>query len=170
MDKKIKNIPGIYEILNIKNNKRYIGQSIHVRNRLFKHISMLRNNNHICKHLQDSWNKYGEENFQFNVIEYCNIEDLDKKEDFYIAKYQANKNAYGYNYRINNKTNRGLKWSEEQREKMKNAIENNPWYKNHTIPLEIMQKAWESSRNKIWTEEERKKHSKILTGTKVKDN
>lgn len=52
---------------------------------------------------------------------------------------------------------------------MKNAIKNNPWYKNHTIPLEIMQKAWESSINKIWTEEERKKHSKILTGTKVKD-
>lgn len=106
MDKKIKNIPGIYEILNIKNNKRYIGQSIHIRNRLFKHISMLRNNNHICKHLQSSWNKYGEENFQFKVIEYCNIEDLDKKEDFYIAKYQANKNDYGFNYRIDNKTNK----------------------------------------------------------------
>lgn len=163
------NKPGIYEILNIKNNKRYIGQSIHVRTRLLKHRRILKKNEHQSKHLQNSWNKYGEENFVFNVIEYCEIEELDSKEDYYILKYNSNNREYGYNERIDNKTNRGLKWSEEQREKWMNSMKNNPWYKNHKIPQETLEKAWEASRNKIWTEEERKRHSEILKGTTVSD-
>ena len=165
----IKNKPGIYEIHNTVNDKRYIGQSVHIRMRLFKHISLLSKNQHQNKHLQCSWNKYGKECFEFNVIEYCPIEELDSKEDYYIAKYQSNNNQYGFNYRVDNKTNRGLKWSDEQREKMMDAINNNPWFHNHTIPLTTLQKAWDASRNKVWTQEERDRHSQILTGTKVAD-
>lgn len=165
----LKNEPGIYEIHNKINNKRYIGQSIRVKARILKHINLLNKNEHQNNHLQRSWNKYGEENFDYNVLEYCPIEMLDEKEDYYITKYQSNNNQYGFNYRIDNKTNRGLKWSEEQREKMMDAINNNPWFHNHTIPLTTMQKAWEASRNKVWTQEERDKHSQILTGTKIPD-
>ena len=164
------NNPGIYEIFNKKNNKRYIGQSIHIRIRLLRHKNYLNKNEHINKHLQAAWNKYGEEYFEFNVLEYCNIEELDSKEDFYIKKYKSNNPKYGYNYRIDNKTNRGLKWSEEQREKMFEKINDpNGWFKNHSIPEETLKKAWEANKNRIWTEEERKRHSEILKGTKVSD-
>lgn len=104
----IKNEPGIYEIHNTISGKRYIGQSVHVRTRLLKHINLLNKNKHLNKHLQSSWNYYGEDKFTFSILEYCAIELLDKKEDFYIAKYRANDRQFGFNYRIDNKTNRGL--------------------------------------------------------------
>ena len=169
LDSDIKNESGIYEIRNKINNKRYIGQSLHVKTRISKHISLLKKGEHQNKHLQNSWNKYGKENFHFSVLEYCSVDMLDEKEDYYIAQYQSNNDQYGFNYRIDNKTNRGLKWSEEQREKMTLAIEINPWYRNHIIPLSTMQKAWEANKNKTWTQEERQRHSEILTGTKVSD-
>ena len=82
----IKNGAGIYEIYNTINSKRYIGQSIHVRTRLLKHINLLNKNKHLNKHLQSSWNYHGEACFVFNILEYCDIECLDQKEDYYIAK------------------------------------------------------------------------------------
>jgi group I intron endonuclease len=165
----IKNKPAIYEIHNKVNDKRYIGQSVHPRCRILRHIRELNRNEHLNKHLQCSWNKYGETNFEFNILEYCNQDELDEKEDYYIIKYKTNHNDYGFNYRIDNKTNRGLKWSDERREKMKEAINQNPWYHNHVVPLETMQKAWEANRQRVWTQEERERHSQILTGTKVTD-
>lgn len=170
IDISIKNEPGIYEILNIKNNKRYIGQSQKVRTRLLKHRRTLIKNKHQNAHLQSAINKYGIECFEFNVIEYCSIDKLDSKEDFYIKKFNSNDREHGYNYRIDNVTNRGLKWTEDQREKMFEYInDENSYHKNHTIPLSTMEKAWEAARNRVWTEEERKRHSEILRGTKVKD-
>lgn len=170
IDKNIKNEPGIYEILNIKNNKRYIGQSQKVRTRLLKHRRILIKNEHGNIHLQNSVNKYGIECFEFNLIEYCPIDELDSKEDYYISYFNSNNREYGYNHRIDNKTNRGLKWSDEVREKIsKYYNDENSYHKNHTIPIEILKKAWEASRNRIWTEEDRKRHSEILKGTKVKD-
>ena len=165
----IENEPGIYEIYNTISGKRYIGQSIHVKTRLLKHINLLNKNKHLNKHLQSSWNYYGKDKFTFSVLEYCAIELLDKKEDFYIAKYKANDNQFGFNYRIDNKTNRGLKWSDSQRAKMTIAIESNPWFHNHTIPRSTMEKAWEATRNRTWTAEQRLQHSKILKGSKVAD-
>ena len=63
----IKNEPGIYEIHNTISGKRYIGQSVHVRTRLLKHINLLNKNKHLNKHLQSSWNYYGEDKFPEEV-------------------------------------------------------------------------------------------------------
>lgn len=169
LDCNIKNAPGIYEIHNKINDKRYIGQSIHIRARVLKHINLLNKKEHKNNHLQCSWNKYGEENFEVNVLEYCAVDELDNKEDYYITKYKSNDNKYGFNYRIDNKTNRGLKWSEEQREKMMMAIDNNPWFRNHTVPLSTAKKAWEANKGRIWTQEERDRQSERLTGLTVED-
>lgn len=131
---------------------------------------MLNKQNHNNKHLQSSWNKYGEKSFIFRVIEYCEIDILDQKENYYIDLFKSNDNNFGFNYRIDNKTNRGLKWSDDQRRKMHEQInKENSYYKNHTIPREIMEKAWNASRNRIWTDEDKKRHSIIMTGTKVKN-
>jgi group I intron endonuclease len=60
---------GIYIIKNLVNNKIYIGSSVNIGNRFNQHKNSLRKNKHHNKYLQKSWNKYGEENFEFIVIE-----------------------------------------------------------------------------------------------------
>lgn len=54
---------GIYQILNLINNKRYIGQTINFDNRKRQHFSLLKRNQCHNLHLQKSYNKYGKEIF-----------------------------------------------------------------------------------------------------------
>jgi group I intron endonuclease len=61
---------GIYVIRNLVNDNIYIGSSVNVKKRFCQHRNSLRKNKHHNKHLQRSWNKYGEENFEFVVIEH----------------------------------------------------------------------------------------------------
>lgn len=55
MEKKI----GIYCIENIINGKKYIGQSINLKDRLYGHKTKLKHNKHKNRHLQFAVNKYG---------------------------------------------------------------------------------------------------------------
>ena len=75
---------GIYCIINISNNKRYIGSSKNIYQRLQKHRSLLRNSKHQNSKLQNAWNKSLELNFEYYILEYCSEELLENKEQFYI--------------------------------------------------------------------------------------
>ena len=88
---------GIYCIENTKSNKKYIGQSVNIEDRWRKHISELNNKTHHNDHLQNAWNKYGEDCFKFYVLEYCDISDLDEKERYYIGLYNTTDRDSGYN-------------------------------------------------------------------------
>jgi len=93
-------ICGIYAIKNISNKKIYIGQSIDIYSRWEMHKYKLRKNVHINKHLQSSWNKYKESNFEFFIIYKFKKWDIllaNKKEKFYIKKFNSGNNNYGYN-------------------------------------------------------------------------
>lgn len=59
----------IYKIINLVNDKFYVGSTIHKKIRFRQHRKLLRGNRHHCKHLQAAWNKYGEEKFDFRVVE-----------------------------------------------------------------------------------------------------
>ena len=48
-------------------------------------------------HLQHAWNKYGEDNFEFSIIEECDIELLDEREIFWIDKLKSYYKLNGYN-------------------------------------------------------------------------
>jgi group I intron endonuclease len=74
---------GIYCIKNILTKKKYIGSSIDCERRYLTHISRLRRNSHCNKHLQYSFNKYGEKVFKFSIIKTCK-KNLKKHEQFYI--------------------------------------------------------------------------------------
>lgn len=76
--------PGIYCIVNTYNNKKYIGSSKNIRKRLWEHRSELRHNKHANIYLQRAWNKYGEDKFDFYVIEACQENFLLEREQFYI--------------------------------------------------------------------------------------
>lgn len=85
IDKQLSNKCGIYCIINVKNQKRYVGSSKNLFGRLTKHFSILRHNKHENARLQNSWNKHGEDNFDYYILEFCDNEDmLVKREQFYI--------------------------------------------------------------------------------------
>jgi group I intron endonuclease len=88
---------GIYKIENKVNGKIYIGSSIEVHVRLMNHKYMLRANKHDNEYLQKSFNKYGEDNFIFSLVELCDIAELIVKENFYIDKFSSNDLKLGYN-------------------------------------------------------------------------
>jgi group I intron endonuclease len=96
-DKKIENVSGIYIILNIITNKVYIGSSVLLRSRKNKHYNELRNNKHCNDILQNSWNKYGEFNFIFIIVENCNKENLREVEQKYLDYYKPYLKNNGYN-------------------------------------------------------------------------
>lgn len=85
----------IYKIENTVNNKVYIGQTKDVNQRFMQHRTGLKNNKHENPYLQSAWNKYGESNFSFEVID--EGENYNQLEKYYIEKYKSSDNNYGYN-------------------------------------------------------------------------
>jgi group I intron endonuclease len=60
---------GIYKIINVVNNKFYVGSAVDLKRRKARHFSELRNGRHNNRHLQAAWGKYGEQAFVFVVVE-----------------------------------------------------------------------------------------------------
>jgi group I intron endonuclease len=75
---------GIYKIRNIINDKIYIGSAKDIKKRWRRHKCGLRGNKHENVLLQRSWNKYGEKNFVFEVVEICEIRELLDLEQKYL--------------------------------------------------------------------------------------
>lgn len=59
---------GIYKITSKINNKVYIGESLDIRRRWEDHIEDLNKNEHHSYKLQEDWNEYGKDNFEFYQI------------------------------------------------------------------------------------------------------
>lgn len=64
----MRNIAGIYKIVNLKNGKFYVGSSKNIIRRFGIHKSALKNNRHHCIYLQRSWNKHGAAAFIFEIL------------------------------------------------------------------------------------------------------
>ena len=91
-------IRGIYKIINTVNNKIYIGQTNDISARWYNHIYELNGNKHPNAHLQNAWNRYGEDKFVFEIMYECDDnDDLNKIEKESILQYNSNNDLYGYN-------------------------------------------------------------------------
>lgn len=91
---------GIYGIFNLINKKVYIGSSGNKRGlkaRLTRHRNELNKNCHHNSHLQRSWNKYGSNNFEFKILEECQVDMLIIREQAWMDYYKSNNEKYGYN-------------------------------------------------------------------------
>lgn len=75
---------GIYRIKNKINDKCYYGSSKNIEKRWKTHLNQLKNKKHINSILQRAWDKYGENNFIFEVVEECKLENLFEVEQKYI--------------------------------------------------------------------------------------
>ena len=81
----IPNCCGIYKFTNIITGKIYIGSAINLRKRFVQHRSSLRLGTHHSIYFQNAYNKYGESNFVYNILEYVTDKtDLLLREQYYL--------------------------------------------------------------------------------------
>lgn len=105
---------GIYAIINKVNGKLYVGSAIDLKNRWAVHRRALRGNFHHSPRLQNAWNKYGEEAFEFHVLLHVEVkEELISTEQSFFGLL----NPF-YNIAKIAGSNLGVKASEETRRKM----------------------------------------------------
>jgi group I intron endonuclease len=111
--------PGVYVIRNKTNGHFYIGSTTNLRQRKDQHLWGLRANRHHNPHLQNAWNKYGEENFEFLVTEVViAADDIVAVEQRWIDGFDAVARKDCYNLLPIAGTTAGRVVSEETRHKM----------------------------------------------------
>lgn len=116
---------GIYGIRNTVNDKIYIGKTgMNFGDRWDSHRSLLNNNKHDNPYLQNAWNKYGSDKFEFIIIEDCSVEVLEEREKYYIKLYKDLNLSYNIHNGGNEGYNLGKHLSEETKRKIgeKNKI------------------------------------------------
>jgi group I intron endonuclease len=113
------NNSGIYLIVNVINNKLYVGSAVDFQDRWRLHKLELNRNNHCNRHLQAAWNAYGESCFQFHAIEYTS--DLLAREQYWIERLNSTNIDIGYNICAVARNRKGVKASDETREKLRQS-------------------------------------------------
>jgi group I intron endonuclease len=148
---------GIYKIENKHNGKVYIGQSKDLEGRWKKHNWLFKNNKNI-KSLQNEYNLYSENPFDFFIIEYCDEIRLSEREEYYVDKYNSIKDGYNKKRKFDVTV-----FSDEVKEKMRDRVtgENNPMF-NKECSDELKQIRSINAKNK--SKKHREKISKANKG------
>ena len=160
---------GIYAIVHLASGKRYIGSAVWFSRRWAMHRFSLRNNRHHSNKLQNAWNKYGEDAFEFRRLLICDRSDLLFYEQRVLDAYDAVRS--GYNICLSARGNIGTKASPEARAKISAAltgIKRSPETRARILaarntPERIagMRKALTG---RVFSEETRRKISEAITG------
>lgn len=163
-------ITGIYRIQSIiKSERIYIGSTIDMNKRWSDHKSELNKNKHHSRKLQNHFNKYGESDLVFIIVELCFPEFLTAREQYYIDKLKP-----WFNIALIAGSNLGCHWELSDDFKRKNS-ENKKGEKNHNygkhLSEETKQKLREAHKGQIsgakgkkWSKESRKKLSELCKG------
>lgn len=131
----------IYKATNKINGKSYVGQTIQsLSKRKIKHISDSVLKKETNSKFHNAIRKYGRENFNWQILKKCVIDDIDKEEIRFIEKFGTISN--GYNIAVGGKVLRGKDspqygkpLSKETKDKLSKALSgpNNPMYgKTHS--------------------------------------
>lgn len=148
---------GIYKIRNKLNNKIYIGSSANIKSRWACHVAQLNGQYHHSVYLQRSWNKYGSDNFIFEIIENCTVDKLLEIEQNYLdtLKPYDVKNGYntiriaggvsGYTHTTESKelmrnAKLGINLSDEHKQKIKMGCAGRKLSESHKQKLSIIKK------------------------------
>lgn len=153
----------IYKIQCLSNGKVYIGQTKNKRKRWDEHKYELRRGIHHSTHLQRAWNKFGEKNFTFTVIEECQQENADEREVYWIRFYDSTNKMKGYNLEGGGNINKTL--SDETKKKIGrlNKLHYHSKVKFYVNSPEAIKKRSESNRGKRRNTDFRKRMSEIAS-------
>lgn len=114
---------GVYKIINTLNNKVYVGstsQGFYERKHI--HLYELRKNIHSNSLLQRAWNKYGEDNFKFEILEWAEKNNCIEREQYWIDFYDCCNKAKGYNLKPIAGSSLGYKYTKEQRNNISKGL------------------------------------------------
>lgn len=162
---------GIYMIQNKVNNKMYIGQAVDIEDRWGDHRSALRGGYHPNKHLQNSWKRDGEENFEFTILLECEESQLNTFEEYYILELMTYNDRVGYNKTYGGGSGRP---TEETKRKLSESIkgkycgEKSYWYGKHRSE-EHKRKMSESAKGRQLSEEVKRKISESQKGRQLSE-
>lgn len=140
---------GIYKIINVVNNKFYVGSAVNFSRRKTRHFSELRTGKHNNRYLQAAWNKHGEAAFVFAVVE--EVQDksvLHEVENRWLKEHVGK--DYCYNIGVD-AVAPTLGWSGEK----------SPTWGRKRTPEELAAQCW---KGRTHTEEAKAKISASLKG------
>jgi group I intron endonuclease len=144
---------GIYKIINVLNDKFYVGSAVDFARRKREHWNKLRKGTHHNKYLQTAWNKYEEAAFIFAIVTEMGLDDDILQEETKWLKEHVGK-EYCYNLgteAIAFTTG----WSGEK---------NPMWGKTFSHTEEAKAKIAEASSKRIQSKEERVKRRRTMRG------
>jgi group I intron endonuclease len=158
---------GIYCIENMVNGKKYIGQGINIERRMFQH----HDNSHI---LNNAIKKYGKENFNIYVLEYCSREELNVLEIKYIKEHGSHVSIWGYNVSWGgNQPLIGISPSLETRKKISDAKMGHSVSEETKKLIKENRRDYSGKNNPMWgkhhSEEARKKIRDANLGRQLSD-
>jgi group I intron endonuclease len=87
-------ICGVYSIRCKISNLEYVGSSWNITHRWGTHKRELRSGKHRNKHLQGHWRKYGEETFEFLILENCSRSKTIERETVWIKRKNSFEDGY----------------------------------------------------------------------------
>lgn len=158
-DKKNLSFSCIYLWTNLINDKHYVGQTQNFYNRMRQYY-----NGGANKYLKSAIEKYGLDKFDISVIEKCDIENLDNREQYWIDYYVCYEHDKGYNICQFASTTRGYKHTDETRALIQRIVKeravhlygelNGMYGKHHTKDA---LKAISESSKKLWENDEYRK-------------
>jgi group I intron endonuclease len=184
LDKENSKLKGIYKIVNLINGKSYIGlTTISFIDRYRSHNKRLKKNNHVNCYLQNSYNKYGSDNFEFSVIEVLNTDDIEifkEKEILNIKNFKGlgvtlynqtlggDSNKYSkvvYMYKIVYNFNKVVFKFIKKYNKIKDVAEDLNYRKNHIHDVISAKTNPKKLKDYIFLNEDEKLKSKNITDT-----
>jgi group I intron endonuclease len=153
---------GIYIITNAINNSCYIGSAINIKQRWALHKSDLKLNKHHSQHLQNAYNKYKPDNFEYSILIYCSKEDLLFYEQRAINTYKP-----AYNICKVAGSQLGRKHTEETKAKIATATLGRVCSKEAKIKLSAAQLGNKHCLGRVCSEETKAKMSESALGKKL---
>lgn len=158
------NQSGIYVIINNVNGKFYIGSAVNLHRRRITHFSGLRLNKSRNPHLQNAFNKYGEESFIFLVVEHVERSQLIEREQFWLDLLNVVNPEKGYNICPIAGSSLGKVFTEEHKRKLSEAQRRR--FARDGIPQEHRDNLSKALRGHKTSEETKRKISEAHTGKK----
>ncbi len=145
---------GVYTITNLVNGKIYVGScSSNITQRLCNHRNELKRGIHKNSYLQRSYNKYGKDNFVYEVLEYHLPEYCVSMEQYWTNSLGVLNRSLGYNIAPVAGSSLGQKRTKEQCENISKSVKGkrkgslNPNF-GKTWSNETREKIANSTRNK----------------------